>query len=103
MVTVIIYLEESSHAEELVNGLLKSGLAASASIDSDNSYYEINDGTVNKTTHTVITAQTKALLFSKIELFVINMIGTEVPMYSLPITQANQFFDQYIRKRTMMK
>lgn len=101
MVTVIIYLDENEHAEELVKGLLKSGLAASASIDSDNSYYEINDGDVNKTTHTVITAQTKALLFSKIELFVINTIGNEVPMFSLPITQTNQFFDKYIRERTM--
>jgi uncharacterized protein involved in tolerance to divalent cations len=101
MINIIIYLDEKDQAEELVKGLLKSGLAASASIDSDNSYYIIDKGEVSQTTHTVITAQTKALLFSRIELFVLDKIGVEVPIFSLPITQTNQFFDKYIRERTL--
>ncbi|MFK8044648.1 MAG: divalent cation tolerance protein CutA [Crocinitomicaceae bacterium] len=100
MINLIIYLNSESEAKTLVNDLLTNRLVASASIDSDNEYYTILEGQVCKTIHTVITAQTKANLFSSIEAFVAEKIGIKPPIFSLPITQTNDNFADDIRSRT---
>lgn len=100
MVNVIIYLEKISHPDELVNYLLKQGLASSASIDTDNGYYILANKEVIQKTHTVITLQTKSLLFSHIAEYIASKYGDEIPIYSLPLTQSNNYFDQFIRSGT---
>lgn len=100
MISVIIYRDKVDSAEQFAESILKHGLAASTSIDVDNSYYIQRDGDVFKTSHTVITLQTKSLLFSTLEEFKNNNYGSEVPIYSMPITHANKFFDQFIRDNT---
>ena len=48
MVNVIIYLESVHEAIDLVEILLKEGLVANASIDSDNELYKIEDNVIVK-------------------------------------------------------
>lgn len=100
MVNVIIYLNQNESAEDLAKDLVESGLAAGASIDINNSHYVKRDDRVVKTVHTVITLQSKALLFNEIVHFVENFLGEEVPIYSMPITQTDERFHQLIRERT---
>jgi len=101
VVNVIIYLKQNEFAENLAKELVGSGLAAGASIDIDNSHFVRDGDHVIKTVHTVITLQSKALLFSKIVEFVENFLGEEVPIYTVPITQTDDNFHQFIRERTI--
>jgi uncharacterized protein involved in tolerance to divalent cations len=101
MVNVIIYLKQNQFAENLAKELVGSGLAAGASVDLDNSHFVREGDAVVKTTHTVITLQSKALLFSEIVTFVETFVGEEVPIYTLPITQTDARFHEYIRERTI--
>jgi uncharacterized protein involved in tolerance to divalent cations len=100
MVNVIIYLKNHDEAKDLINEMLLDGLVAHASIDHENDSYKVVDGSVVKEVNFVITAQTKALLFSEIDSMVKKKLGDQVPIYSLPITQANDSFDRWIRSNT---
>jgi hypothetical protein len=101
MVNVIIYLESVHEAIDLVEILLKDGLIANASIDGDNVQYKIEQNVIVKSINSVITCQTKSLLFSHIEKLVRGKYGSHVPIYSLPITQSNESFDESIRNKTL--
>ncbi len=103
MINLIIYLDRSEKAKDLVNDLLENRLVASASIDSDNEYFTIIDDQVTKTIHTVITAQTKANLFSKVSDFIVQKHGIDPPIFSLPITQTNDSFADDIRSKTEVR
>jgi uncharacterized protein involved in tolerance to divalent cations len=101
MVNVIIYLERANDAYELANILLVNGLVANASIDEDNISYHLVDNEIVKTINSVVTAQTKSLLFSQIDALINEKYGPNIPIYSLPITQANDTFDNLIRSNTI--
>ncbi len=101
MVNIIIYLNQNHPAQELVNELLEEGLIANASIDKDNISYKKESEGVVQTVNTVITCQTKSMLFSTIESLIKQKYGEEIPIYSLPIIQSNSSFDQMIRNRTI--
>jgi uncharacterized protein involved in tolerance to divalent cations len=94
-------LNQNEFAEGLAKDLVGSGLAAGASIDVNNSHFVKEGDHVIKTVHTVITLQSKALLFNKIVTFVEDFVGEEVPIYSVPITQTDERFHQIIRERTI--
>ncbi len=100
MINVIIYLKSREHAEILVSQMLRESLVAHASIDHENDSYKVVEGIVKKEVNVVITAQTKALLFSEIDTLVKNTLDDSVPIYSLPITQTNKSFDNWIRSNT---
>lgn len=89
-----------NEATVLVNSLLEEGLIANASIDNDNTSYRIENNKIVKNVNCVITAQTKALLFSLIDKYIKENYGEHVQIYSLPITQANSSFDTLIRTNT---
>jgi uncharacterized protein involved in tolerance to divalent cations len=97
---VIIYLNSREDAEVLIHEMLQEGLAAHASIDHENDSYKVVSGVVTKEVNVVITAQTKSLLFSEIDNLVKSRLGDSIPIYSLPITQANLSFDSWIRSNT---
>jgi uncharacterized protein involved in tolerance to divalent cations len=100
MVNIIVYLDNKSNPQKFVDYVLKERLAASASIDIDNSYFVLVEGEIVKTEHAVITLQTKALLFNSVVDYVISMYGDDTPVFSVPITQTNKYFDQFIRENT---
>ncbi len=101
MVNIIIYLEQAKEAQEVVNELLALKLIANASIDIDNVSYRLADDRIERSIHSVITAQTKSLLFSQIERLIQEKHGENVPIFSMPITQANHTFDDLIRNSTI--
>lgn len=101
MVNIIIYLNNNNPAQDLVNELLDEGLIANASIDIDNISYKKEHEGIVKNINTVITCQTKSMLFPLIEKLIMQKYGQEIPIYSLPIIQSNSTFDQLIRNRTI--
>jgi uncharacterized protein involved in tolerance to divalent cations len=100
MVNVVIYTDKISVARNLVALLLKNELVANASIDKNNTIYRLANKKVIKKTNIVITTQTKSLLFSHIEKLIKDKYGDQIPIYSVPITQANHSFDVLIRSNT---
>lgn len=100
MINAVIYLDQNFNAELLAKLLLENKLAASVSIDINNNQYILENDQIVKKTHNVLSIQTKSLLFSKITEFVEATIGPEIPIYSVPLTQTNLHFDQFIRKNT---
>lgn len=101
MVNIIIYLDSENEAKEIVSELLMEKLIANASIDFDNVSYSLQNGEIKKSINSVITAQTKSLLFSQIEKMIHEKHGEHVPIFSMPITQANNSFDALIRNSTL--
>ena len=93
-------MNKENEAKELISVLLKTEMVANASLDVKNVSYRLEGGSVNACSHVVITAQTKAMLFSEIESYVEMNYDEHVPVYSLPITQANDSFDALIRTHT---
>ena len=101
MVNVIIYLKKEHNAIEFVKFLLAEKLIASASIDENNVSYKLMDGKLHEDIYTVITAQTKSLLFNEIVKLVEERIGDEIPIISSPIVASNRIFDDNIRSKTI--
>lgn len=102
MINVYIYLSSGHDAEELTAKMLKARLVAHASIDSENNSMELVDNALVKKTIYVITAQTRALLFNNIVDFVKQNSLEDTKIYSLPITQCNDYFSDYIRNQTIL-
>lgn len=100
MITVYIYLNSEENCENLVTELLKTKLVAHASIDKDNNSMRVKNGVVTKELLYVITAQTRALLFTEIVQLVKLRINGETKVYSLPLTQCNESFSEFIRQHT---
>ena len=101
MVNVIIYLEKTVDPLIVVNQILKEKLISNASIDIENENYKLVDNKLTKTINTVITCQTKSLLFTKIVQLIASEYGDNVPIYSIPVTQSNESFDLFIRNNTV--
>ena len=102
MVNVIIYLEKNQNANALVEQLLHNKLIANASIDVDNHSLSLIDNKMHSTLKTVVTVQTKSMLFHDIEKFIHDNIHENVPIYSIPIINSNSIFEDYIRNNTKM-
>jgi uncharacterized protein involved in tolerance to divalent cations len=95
MVNIIIYLNSESDAEQLAIDLLKAKLVAHASIDIENKSF-VYDNELIKEINFVVTVQTKALLFTAVEEYVKNHYGENIKIFSLPITQCNKAFYDYL-------
>lgn len=100
MIYAIIYLESNEIAEEIAQEFLLSGLAASASIDIDNRFMIVENKKIVKSIHIVLTLQTKALLFTKINDYVVKKLGKDVPVFTLPITHSNDYFYHFLKENT---
>jgi uncharacterized protein involved in tolerance to divalent cations len=100
MVNIIIYLNKKENATQIVERLLQERLVAKATIDMDNQSYILVNEITTQTTNTVVTVQTKMLLFEEIQDLLINFTGAEVPMYCIPILNSNPSFDKFIRETT---
>lgn len=101
MVNTMIYLEQQHNAKELVEQLLTMKLIASASIDENNVSYRWIDDKMQEVIHTVITVQTKSLLFKDIKKVIDEKYGAIIPMNSIPIVASNTVFDESILDKTL--
>jgi uncharacterized protein involved in tolerance to divalent cations len=95
-----MYLKSEFDPNLLVKRLLEERIIAKATIDLDNTSYEFNGGNLEIKNYTIVTIQTRSLLFSKLVEMVETEFSSEIPIYSIPITQSNNWFDQYIREQT---
>jgi uncharacterized protein involved in tolerance to divalent cations len=100
MVNIVIYLKQEFDAMELVKSLLTEKLVASASIDINNASYKMENNKLVGEIFSVITAQSKALLFADIVKHVENKLGEEIPIISMPIIGSNRIFDTTIKTKT---
>ena len=101
MVSVYIYLNGQSKAEELMHSLLSQQLAAHASVDYDNTISFLEAGVIKTKKQCLVTLQTKAMLFNSVVKLVQSEFGFDTRIYSLPITQANENFSDFIRDNTL--
>lgn len=101
MVNVLIYLNSQTNPVELVELLLKSNLIAKATIDVNNESFELYNGKITTKKYSIVTIQTKSLLFSKIVTLIEENFSANIPIYSLPITQSNHWFDEFVREQTL--
>ncbi len=101
MVNVIIYLNKKHEAREIVKQLLLEKLIASASIDENNVSYKLEKNSITEVVYSVITAQSKSLLFDEIVKLVENITGEETPINSTPIVGSNRSFDESIKSKTI--
>ena len=100
MINVYIYLESKKNAEILVRKLMEVRLIAHATIDKDNHSFILLNNKITEQSHYVITAQSKAILFTEIVDYVNSHGGENIRIYSLPITQCNEIFSEIIRENT---
>ncbi len=101
MISVYIAHPSDKIAKQLAEDLLKNKLVARLSIDYNNHVFELNEnGEVNESSVSLITSQTKGLLFVEIVDFVHTKYGQDIPVYSLPITQGNEELTHIIREKT---
>ncbi len=101
MVNIIIHLKKEQKAKELVKHLLSEKLIGAASIDVNNTSYEMEADVCVEKMFSVITAQSKALLFNDIVDAVKDYIGEDVPINATPIVATNKIFDSKIRNKTI--
>lgn len=100
MVSIIVYLNEEVNPQELIHDLLTRQLVAMASVDTNNACYEISHGNLVKKVYSVVTMQTKSLLFREIADIIEERYGKETRITSLPIVSANRVFEEHIRSTT---
>lgn len=100
MVNIYIYLNKDHDANALVSELLRNELVAHASIDENNNSMIYENGEIKNQVCSLITAQTKALLFNEVIDFVNMSFKNHIKIYSAPITQCNETFSELIRKNT---
>jgi len=100
MVNIVIYLNTESEAKQLVADLLHAKLIANGSIDINNISYRLENEKLLCTVNNVVTVQTKSLLFHDIEKVVMDKLGSDVPIYCVPIINSNEAFDSFIRNNT---
>jgi hypothetical protein len=84
-----------------VKQLLSEKLIASASIDENNVSYEIEKDELIERVYSVITAQSKALLFNEVVNAVKKIIGQDVPIVVIPIVASTKTFDFKIKSKTI--
>lgn len=102
MVNIIIYLKKKQNPEELITFLLSEKLIASASIDKNNISYKMIDGVLTEEVHTIITAQSKSLLFDNIVDAIEQKMGEKMMVNAIPIVGASGFFNDTVRSKTKL-
>lgn len=100
MINIYIYLDNQKDAKRIVEDLFEQQLVAHAAIDFNNSSFWFEDGKIKEKENCLITAQTKALLFDEVAYYLSNKVKSDVKFYSMPITQTNLSFGDYIRNNT---
>ena len=100
MVNIVIYLNDSFDPDRIVESLLEKKLIAKATVDRDNKSYEFGHNGIETKCYSIITMQTKSMLFSEISDIVASQFSADIPIYSLPITQSNKWFDEFVRTNT---
>lgn len=100
MINLYIAHPNEKVARSMAADLLKEKLVSRLSIDYQNHVFELRNEEVVESVICLLTAQTKALLFNEIVLFIHEQYGQDIPVYSAPITQSFEAFTRQIREKT---
>ncbi len=100
MINIHIYLNKEEMATRCAQTLVKEKLVARASIDVNNKVLQNEGDLLITETICVITAQTKAILFTKIVEFIQTHFDKKASIFSTPLTQANDNLSHFIRENT---
>jgi uncharacterized protein involved in tolerance to divalent cations len=100
MINIYIYLNKEEMATRCAQTLVKEKLVARASIDINNKVLQNQNDLLITETICVITAQTKAILFTKIVEFIQTNFDKNASIFSTPLTQANDNLSLFIRENT---
>lgn len=98
MINMVIHLNKKHDPNQLIETLFEQQLVGQASVDVNNVSYIKQNGQIEKVINSVITLQTKALLFSEITQIVESTFGDDVHITSVPIVGCNKSFDSIIRE-----
>lgn len=101
MVNIVIYLNDRFDSNELVRSLLTEKLIASATIDLNNTSYVFENNEIKENVYSVITAQSKSLLFTEIVRYIENRYDEKIPINSTPIIGSNRAFNDFIFNKTI--
>lgn len=101
MVNVVIYIDNSLDPKLIISGLYDKKLIAKASIDFNNKVFLMDNGELVESLNSVITCQTKSLLFTDIVRYIKEEFGENIKVCSLPIIASNKAFEDQIVNSTL--
>ena len=101
MVNVVIYIDDSLDPKLIISGLFEKKLIAKASIDFNNKVFLLDNGELVESLNSVITCQTKSLLFTDIVRYIKEEFGDNIKVCSLPIIASNKAFEDQIVNSTL--
>ena len=101
MVNVVIYIDDSLDPKLIISGLFEKKLIAKASIDFNNKVFFMDNGELVESLNSVITCQTKSLLFTDIVRYIKEEFGENIKVCSLPIIASNKAFEDQIVNSTL--
>ena len=81
--------------------MIDEKLITSDSIDENNLSYKLENDQFSEVVYSVITSQSKSLLFSEIVKALEAKTGEDTAIISTPIVASNKIFDDTIRSNTM--
>jgi uncharacterized protein involved in tolerance to divalent cations len=101
MVNVVIYIDDRLDPKLIISSLFEKKLIAKATIDFNNKVFLISEGKLKENNNSVITCQTRSLLFTDIVKFVEENFGKKIKICSLPIISSNKVFEEEIINSTL--
>lgn len=101
MVNVVIYIDDSLDPKLIISGLFQKKLIAKATIDFSNKVFLLDNEELVESINSVITCQTKSLLFTDIVRYVKEEFGHNIKVCSLPIIASNKAFEDQIVNSTL--
>jgi hypothetical protein len=101
MVNVVIYIDDSLDPKLIISGLFQKELIAKATIDFSNKVFLMDNEELVESINSVITCQTKSLLFTDIVRYVKEEFGDNIKVCSLPIIASNKAFEDQIVNSTL--
>ena len=103
MVNVVVYIDDSLDPKLIISGLFTKKLIAKASIDFNNKVFLLENGELVESVNSVITCQTRSLLFTDIVRYIKDEFGDKIKVCSLPIIASNKAFEDEIFNSTLKK
>lgn len=101
MIQFFIITDNKELAGQIASDLVKEKLAVAVRVDYEQHYFFLNDdGNPDDRTVHIVMGLTKALLFNECKEFIHSRFNSNIFIYSIPITQANEALSNIVRNST---
>jgi len=99
MIVIFLKAKNQQQVNDVVKGVLEARLANSIDQMPVLKSYNWHEGEIREREETLLLIKTKALLYGQIEAVVKKQMNTENPkMYSLPMTQVDDKYRDWLRR-----